>query len=124
MNELFPEMDWRRNKFFKDSSFSSKTNKRQIDVYSFTSGILIEADGVQHFEKMYFNKEYEEDFSEKKDAELDAFVLRESLTLVRISYDQYNLRKDALKPECVQWLKELIPNIIPGIHTIGRAYEQ
>lgn len=124
LQELFPEMGWRRNKFFDDESFQSITKRRQVDIYSPVTGVLVEADGFQHFGKLYFNEEYEEDFSEKKDAELNAFVLREKLTLVRISYEEYDRRKDTMKPECIQRLKQLIPSIGPGIHTIGRAYDR
>lgn len=117
------DFDFIANQRLHDKLITSKSHRKQVDLMNHNLGIVIEFDGVYHFKAIKGEQTLEE--TKKRDAELDAAIIRQELTLIRISYDQFSYKDGGkFSDDCLKQLFELLRNPNPGVHYIGNAYNK
>jgi hypothetical protein len=116
--------DFKYSQFLKDSTFTSKSKRKQVDSLDLERKFIVEFDGPHHFKLFKDTPEHRLalEATQKRDAALDAFVIREGWTLLRISCDEYSYKiLDFSKPSMVL-LFSLITDQRPGVFKIGASY--
>lgn len=101
--------------------FINKTASKQVDILDKKTKILVEFDGVYHFEPI-FGKEYLEKVKDK-DLELNNYCLDNNYILIRVSqscfiYKNINDFNETTK----NIISDLIKKQKPGIYFIGSEY--
>lgn len=116
--------NFERNQFVKSISFTSITNKRQIDMCDKEKRIYIEFDGPMHFKDCFGGDSFAN--TKIRDAEVEKWMLEKDFLMVRISLDQYvdrnKIEKSFFKPECLDKLVEILNENKPGVYKIGEKY--
>lgn len=116
--------NFRKNQFIKDEIFSNKTNKKQLDMSDKSKKIIIEYDGEMHF-KNFFGEEIL-CMRQKRDKELNDYVLNNNYLLIRVSYDQFidkqNIKNCKFKFGALKQLVKILKQNKPGVYKIGEAY--
>ena len=126
------DFKFKRNGFLRSNEFTSKSKRRQIDIYDKENKIYVEYDGVHHFD-VCFSEEILKS-NQQKDSEINQYMINRNWTLIRVSYDQFvystktldKVKRDAsyFKPECLEEIKRILAENKPGIYKIGEKYKQ
>lgn len=107
-----------RSFFLIDESFSTKTKRRQIDIYSESRHIIIEFDGPLHFMPIFGV----EDFESKKRKDKEINLLAHKYCIIRVSYDCYYSKSDSFKQEILDNIRDLLLNPRLGLFLFGSKY--
>lgn len=101
-------------------TFISTSKRKQIDIGDSNKGIYLEFDGPRHFK----NIDNQLKTIKKKDDLLDAYIVDNNLTLIRVSQDQfsYTKRNYGFSKECLQKLFFVLENNLKGVFYIGELY--
>lgn len=117
------------NQRLHDVCITSKSRRKSVDIMSKKLGIILEFDGRVHFEPIYSPEQLKE--IQLRDKELDQAILNQDLTLIRVSYDQFNYKTDPetgqkgfFTKECIQKILNVLSDPKPGIYRIGSAYDR
>ncbi len=121
---------FKRNGFLKSKYFTSKSKRRQVDIYDKNKRIYVEFDGKIHFLPLF--NEIILQKNQIKDNEVDAHIKNHNWTLIRVSYDQFvystkiinKVKHDAsyFKQECLDEIVRILNSNVPGIYKIGSTY--
>lgn len=124
------EFCFKRNGFLKSKYFTSKSKRRQVDIYDKNKRIYIEFDGKIHFVPIF--NEIVLQSNQIKDNEVDEHIKKHNWTLIRVSYDQFiysskminKVKHDAsyFKQECLDEIVRILNSNVPGIYKIGAVY--
>lgn len=123
INKNFPNT-FKRNQTLKRTGkfLSTKTNIRQIDIMSLENKIVIEFDGIHHF-KDVFKKKGNLNEVIKKDKELNKVLVKEGWTVIRISHDEYEYKKNGtFNKETLDKIESIILNKLRGLWLFGKSY--
>lgn len=107
-----------RSYFLVNNIFTTKTKRRQIDVFSQSKSIIIEFDGPLHFENIFGD----EDFKSKKCKDFEINSLRDKYCIIRVSYDCYFYNIENFKNDILDAIKELLLNPKNGLYLFGSKY--
>lgn len=119
----FPNLNFKGNGSLYHKSFSTKTNRRQIDISNFSEKIIIEFDGPVHFKNIPNWNQLE--IVKKRDEEINALV-NENYLIIRISQDEWNYNSEVFNKDLINVLNCLLKNYktvnreIP--YTFGASY--
>lgn len=99
----------------------NKSGIRQIDIMNLKDKVIIEFDGEIHFKNIKKWNQLEN--VRQKDAELNS-LSNDGWCIIRVGYDQFSYRKQdyGFKHECLEIIRKLIEQKIPGIYLIGENY--
>jgi very-short-patch-repair endonuclease len=121
---------FKKNGFLKSKYFTSKSKRKQIDIYDKNKRIYIEYDGIFHFEPKFGDQILSK--TKQKDSEIEEHIKSHNWTLIRVSYDQFiystktinKVKHDAsyFKQECLDEIIRILNSNIAGIYKIGSAY--
>jgi very-short-patch-repair endonuclease len=100
----------------------NKSRRKQIDFVSVDKSIWIELDGHFHFERKFEDQDLEH--TQEKDRAVNGLAMDRNKILIRISYDQWVQSTGRIKDDCLEKVKEIIEQKIPGVYKIGREYER
>jgi hypothetical protein len=107
-----------RNFFLIHESFSTKTKRRQIDIYSESKHIIVEFDGPLHFRPIFGA----EDFESKKRKDKEINLLADKYCIIRVSYDCYFPKTDSFDQGVLASVKDLLLNPRLGLFLFGSKY--
>lgn len=129
------DFNFKLNQFLEDSSFSTMTKRRQVDMGDMEKKIFVEYDGELHFSNRFIKQSFKGDTVPErlsKDEELNSFIEKQNWLLIRVSYDQYLTRTKQInkikfdnsqfKPECLEQITKILIENKPGVYKIGEAY--
>jgi hypothetical protein len=86
-------------------------------------GCIIEFDGMHHFRPIRGEEVLRD--TQRRDRELEDAVLRQDLTLIRVSYDQHSYKSGgSFSEECMNQLFGILRDLRPGVFKIGSAYSE
>ena len=109
------------NQRLHDVLFTSKSHRKQLDLYSRELGVIIEFDGPIHFSPLRGNDNFDDII--KRDNELNAVVVKKELTLIRVGHDQFTYREGGKFNEAMlKVLFNLLKNPTLGVYYLGSAY--
>lgn len=112
---------FKHNTFIKDPIFTSKTQRKQLDIADLARRVVIEFDGIMHFKEI--TRQCSLERAHEVDEQLNTYAIRENFMLIRIGYDQWdNHRGGFFKPECLKKLFELLTSPNPGVYKLGTVY--
>ena len=103
----------RRGKFV-----STKTNVRQVDIYSRDQKIIIEFDGPFHFKPI--QGEAILAHVRVKDNELNTVMTSEGALVIRVSYDMF--KRGKFSEDTLAQIESLVSNNARGLYHIGSLY--
>lgn len=120
--EKFPTFGFKGNQTIYRQDFSTPSHRRQIDVISKPMRVIVEFDGILHFENIPQWNQL--DKVRAKDFEFNS-VLGKEFTVVRIAYDQFSYKTGFSGP-CLKQLQAVIHdhNRQPGVVFIGESYSK
>lgn len=122
LNAEFPDYEFIKSSLKSDENFlTTKTHRRQLDALSSKKKVVVEFDGIRHFdddaEKLSIVRQ--------KDVELNEALPKMGYLLVRISYDQFSYRMGgSFSDECKKLLFNALKNPAPGLLLIGKLYDE
>jgi len=121
INEAYPDV-FKKNQQIRRAKFkTTKSGKRQADIFSIEEKILLEFDGPFHFKPIFGNENFEN--IKLKDQELNNVLGSEGYTVIRVSDDQYAYNIGKFKESCIQKIKEIINEKKRGVFLIGDQYD-
>jgi hypothetical protein len=113
---------FKNNQRLYDTCITSKSKRKQVDMISETLRCIIEFDGKLHFQPLRGEDMFQD--TQRRDRELNEAALKQNMTLVRISYDQFSYKDGGkFSEDCLKRLFELLCKPIPGVHYIGASYD-
>jgi hypothetical protein len=107
-----------KSHFLTDDIFTTKTKRRQIDIFSGSKSIIVEFDGPLHFESIFGDEDFES--KKRKDAEINS--LQDRYCIIRVSYDCYFYNIENFKNDLLDLIKELLLNPKNGLYLFGSKY--
>lgn len=100
---------------------TTKSGKRQIDIMSLENKIIVEFDGVHHFNNIHGVEVLKKNI--KKDNELNFVMVAEGWTVIRVAHDQYSYNSGGVFSEdSIKRIFNLIDNKERGLFLIGASY--
>ena len=90
LQKSYPDFDFKGSQILFRTDFSTKSNRRQIDIFSRNRSIVIEFDGPIHFTNIPTWNQLSE--VQARDKEINK-VLKRDYTVLRVSHDQWHPRK-------------------------------
>jgi very-short-patch-repair endonuclease len=97
--------------------FTTKTRRRQIDIFSHEKSLIVEFDGPLHFENIFGDEDFES--KKRKDAEINS--LRDQYCIIRVSYDCYS-RRHGFDATILEKIRELLTHPHNGLFLLGSKY--
>jgi len=109
----------RRIKKFK----TVRSGTRQIDILDKIGKVVIEFDGIHHFKNMFkTNNSFEK--TRERDAELNAVLVDEGYTVIRIAHDRFSYKSGGNFDESsIEELFNIIAAKKTGLFLIGEGYQ-
>lgn len=112
---------FKQNQRLHDVCITSKSRRKQVDLANWDTNVIIEFDGKYHFQPIKGDETLNN--TRVRDHELDEAVVKQEMTLIRISYDQFSYKDGGkFSDECLKQLFEHLRDPKPGVHRIGEAY--
>lgn len=112
------EFSFKYSQSLFSETFENKSKRRQIDFISSNRMFWIEIDGPLHFKKDF--KGYNEIL--KKDIAVDLIAKSRKKILIRISFDQWDVKTGIINTVCLNKVKEILDNGVPGVYYLGKKY--
>jgi len=122
--DRFPEHGFKQNQQIRRTGKfrTVKSGTRQIDIYSRDHKVVVEFDGIYHFEPVRGADHLSH--IQAKDQELGEVLSAEGFLVIRVSYDQFDYKQGGyFHANCVQHMVKLVSKGEPGLHLIGESYE-
>lgn len=104
--------------FVKHSSFTTKTNSRQIDIFHSHKNIIVEFDGPLHFDDIFG----EEDFAMKQQRDRQLNALSDVYCIIRVSYEHYNRKRECFDSDILDNIRQIIISPKVGLYLFGELY--
>ena len=79
-----------KEKTFQDCRFSDTNNMARFDFYLTDYNVIIEYDGIQHFQKIGFDTFERFEEIQKRDQEKNEYCKRKNIPLIRIPYTDFH----------------------------------
>lgn len=112
------EFSFKYSQSLFSETFENKSKRRQIDFISSDRMFWIEIDGPLHFKKDF--KGYNEIL--KKDIAVDLIAKSRKKLLIRISFDQWDAKTGIINVACLNKVREILDNGVPGVYYLGEEY--
>lgn len=104
--------------FLKHKTFTTKTKKRQIDIFDPYNNIIIEFDGPLHFKNIFGEQVLGEKI--KRDKELNC--LKDEYCIIRVSYEYFNRTRKIFDKKILKDIEQIILNKKVGLYKFGELY--
>lgn len=122
----FENFKFKRNKFIHSEIFNTKTNNKQVDILDFKNKIVIEFDGPCHFKPIFGEEKLKE--CKIRDSALNSYINENSMTLIRVGYDQFisKSKKETsyFKQDCLDKIQQILKDNVSGVYKIGEVYNE
>lgn len=120
VSDRFPNYEFKLNQSIRHDNFiMTKSKRKQIDIFSSKKCVIVEFDGIRHFEAKSGQEALLE--IQKKDSLMNSLYSSE-YAIFRIS--QSCFKGDRFRENVLNKLFELISNPVPGVYKLGEEYGQ